>query len=110
MVHLQGVAYSNTRGLRVPHYKIRVHSDTRIEHSADSGLRWVERTNLDPLYAGDNKVDSRRMAGSDGDSGGGVRDFGAVYEYLNEGANHVSLGSVCFNPFKLRKILKKVEL
>ena len=39
-------------------------------------------------------------------AGGGVRDFGAVYEYLNQGANHVSLGSVCFNPFKLRKILK----
>ena len=40
-------------------------------------------------------------------AGGGVSDFGAVYEYLNEGANHVSLGSVCFNPFKLRKILKQ---
>ena len=40
-------------------------------------------------------------------AGGGVSDFGAVYEYLKEGANHVSLGSVCFNPFKLRKILKK---
>ena len=39
-------------------------------------------------------------------AGGGVDDFGAVYEYLKEGANHVSLGSVCFNPFKLRKILK----
>ena len=43
-------------------------------------------------------------------AGGGVDSFGAVYEYLNEGADHVSLGSVCFNPFKLRKILKKVEL
>ena len=42
-------------------------------------------------------------------AGGGVSDFGAVYEYLNEGANHVSLGSVCFNPFKLRKILKNVN-
>ena len=40
-------------------------------------------------------------------AGGGVSDFGAVYEYLNEGANYVSLGSVCFNPFKLRKILKQ---
>ena len=40
-------------------------------------------------------------------AGGGVNDFGGAYEYLNEGANHVSLGSVCFNPFKLRKILKK---
>ena len=43
-------------------------------------------------------------------AGGGVDNFGAVYEYLNEGADHVSLGSVCFNPFKLRKILKKIEL
>ena len=40
-------------------------------------------------------------------AGGGVDSFGAVYEYLKEGADHVSLGSVCFNPFKLRKILKK---
>ena len=39
-------------------------------------------------------------------AGGGVDNFGAVYEYLKEGADHVSLGSVCFNPFKLRKILK----
>ena len=43
-------------------------------------------------------------------AGGGVADFSGVYEYLKEGADHVSLGSVCFNPFKLRKILKKVEL
>jgi len=42
-------------------------------------------------------------------AGGGVNDFGAVYEYLNEGANHVSLGSVCFNPFKLRKLLKDIR-
>mgnify|MGYP000855579401 FL=1 len=42
-------------------------------------------------------------------AGGGVDSFGAVYEYLNEGADHVSLGSVCFNPFKLRKILKNHE-
>ena len=42
-------------------------------------------------------------------AGGGVSDFGAVYEYLNEGANHVSLGSVCFNPFKMRKILKSTD-
>ena len=40
-------------------------------------------------------------------AGGGVDNFGAVYEYLNGGADHVSLGSVCFNPFKLRKILKR---
>ncbi len=41
-------------------------------------------------------------------AGGGVADFSGVYEYLKEGADHVSLGSVCFNPFKLRKILKKI--
>ena len=43
-------------------------------------------------------------------AGGGVRDFGAVCDYLSAGANHVSLGSVCFNPFKLRKLLKTLEL
>jgi hypothetical protein len=37
-------------------------------------------------------------------------DFSGVYEYLKEGADHVSLGSVCFNPLALRKILKKIEL
>ena len=43
-------------------------------------------------------------------AGGGVADFSGVYEYLNRGADHVSLGSVCFNPLALRKILKKIEL
>ena len=39
-------------------------------------------------------------------AGGGVSDFGSVYQYLNSGANHVALGSVCFNWFKMKKILK----
>ena len=43
-------------------------------------------------------------------AGGGVTDFGGVSDYLAAGANHVSLGSVCFNPFKLRKLLRSLEL
>ena len=43
-------------------------------------------------------------------AGGGVSDFGGVSDYLAAGANHVSIGSVCFNPFKLRKLLKSLEL
>ena len=43
-------------------------------------------------------------------AGGGVSDFGSVTDYLSSGANHISLGSVCFNPFKLRKLLKSLEL
>jgi len=43
-------------------------------------------------------------------AGGGVTEFGAVSDYLSAGANHVSIGSVCFNPFKLRKLLKSLEL
>ena len=43
-------------------------------------------------------------------AGGGVNDFGGVSDYLAAGANHVSLGSVCFNPFKLRKLLRSLEL
>ena len=42
-------------------------------------------------------------------AGGGVADFSGVYEYLNGGADHVSLGSVCFNPFKLRKLLRQQQ-
>ena len=38
-------------------------------------------------------------------AGGGVNGFGAVMEYLNAGANHVSVGSFCFNYFKMRKML-----
>ena len=43
-------------------------------------------------------------------AGGGVSDFGSVTNYLSNGADHVSIGSVCFNPFKLRKLLRKLEL
>ena len=43
-------------------------------------------------------------------AGGGVTDFSGVMDYLLAGANHVSLGSVCFNPFKLRKLLKSLEI
>ena len=43
-------------------------------------------------------------------AGGGVSDFGSVTDYLSSGANHISLGSVCFNPFKLRKLLRKLDL
>ena len=43
-------------------------------------------------------------------AGGGVEDLGSVMNYLSNGADHISLGSVCFNPFKLRKLLKSLEL
>ena len=43
-------------------------------------------------------------------AGGGVSDFSGVMEYLLAGANHVSIGSVCFNPFKLRKLLRSLEI
>ena len=43
-------------------------------------------------------------------AGGGVTDFSGVMDYLLAGANHVSLGSVCFNPFKLRKLLKSLTI
>ena len=40
-------------------------------------------------------------------AGGGVDDFRAVYEYMNEGADYIAIGSVCFNWFKMRKLLEK---
>ena len=40
-------------------------------------------------------------------AGGGIKNWQDMYRYLSKGADHVSLGSVCFNPLALRKILKK---
>ena len=42
-------------------------------------------------------------------AGGGVRDLGAVTEYLSAGADHISIGSACFNPFVFRKLLKSIK-
>ena len=38
-------------------------------------------------------------------AGGGVRDFGGVNTYLSEGADHVAIGSLAFNYFKMRNLL-----
>ena len=39
-------------------------------------------------------------------AGGGIQQPSDVSDYLNAGANHISLGSVCFNPWKLKKYSK----
>jgi len=39
-------------------------------------------------------------------AGGGIQHIGHATEYMNAGANHISLGSVCFNPIKLWKLLR----
>ncbi len=39
-------------------------------------------------------------------AGGGIRTEDDVTEYMDAGADHISLGTVCFNPFKLRKLLR----
>ena len=39
-------------------------------------------------------------------AGGGIKTEDDVTEYMDAGANHISLGTVCFNPFKLRKLLR----
>ena len=38
-------------------------------------------------------------------AGGGVRDHQTVYDYLQAGANHISIGTLCFSPIKLWKLL-----
>ena len=42
-------------------------------------------------------------------AGGGIKNWQDMYRYLSKGADHVSLGSVCFNPLALRKIIKGKE-
>jgi dihydroorotate dehydrogenase len=42
-------------------------------------------------------------------AGGGIQHIGHVTEYMNAGANHISLGSVCFHPIKLWKLLRALR-
>ncbi len=42
-------------------------------------------------------------------AGGGIQHIGHVAEYINAGANHVSLGSVCFHPIKTWKLLRALR-
>ena len=41
-------------------------------------------------------------------AGGGIDSFGVASDYLSAGANHLSLGSVCFNPWKTRTLIRKL--
>ena len=41
-------------------------------------------------------------------AGGGIDGIGAASDYLAAGANHLSLGSVCFNPWKARTLVRKL--
>ena len=38
-------------------------------------------------------------------AGGGIDSMEDIQNYANIGADHVSLGTVCFNPLKLRKLV-----
>ena len=42
-------------------------------------------------------------------AGGGISHISHVTEYMAAGANHISIGSVCFNPMKLWKLLKALR-
>ena len=41
-------------------------------------------------------------------AGGGITSFRDIHYYTSAGADDVSLGTVCFHPFKLRKLLKTI--
>ena len=40
-------------------------------------------------------------------AGGGVQNFKDVSLYMSAGSNHISLGSVCFNPRKVKSLIVK---
>ena len=42
-------------------------------------------------------------------AGGGIQHIGHVAEYINTGADHISIGSVCFNPIKTWKLLRALR-
>ena len=38
-------------------------------------------------------------------AGGGVKNFKDVNDYLTFGANHISLGTICFTPRKVKALI-----
>ena len=42
-------------------------------------------------------------------AGGGVKCRKDAQDYLDAGADHVSLGTVCFTPWKIRGIVNEVD-
>ena len=54
---------------------------------------------------------TRKIFGDDIEiiAGGGIQHIGHVTEYINVGANHVSLGSIFFNPLKAWKLLRALK-
>ena len=42
-------------------------------------------------------------------AGGGITSTKDALTYLNAGADHISLGSVCFTPWKIRKIINDIQ-
>ena len=41
-------------------------------------------------------------------AGGGVKTIRDVNDYISAGANHISLGTVCFTPWRVKRIIKNI--
>ena len=39
-------------------------------------------------------------------AGGGVQTEQDVWDYMNAGCDHVSIGTLCFNPFRMKRLLR----
>ena len=42
-------------------------------------------------------------------AGGGIGSANDAFKYIEEGADHISLGSVCFTPWRIKKIINEVS-
>ena len=43
-------------------------------------------------------------------AGGGVTTKEDITEYINEGADHISIGSGWFRPLKMRKLIYEIQI
>tara|TARA_Y100000590_G_scaffold126164_1_gene144230 strand:- start:297 stop:563 length:267 start_codon:yes stop_codon:yes gene_type:complete len=55
------------------------------------------------------KTDFRSYKNIEIIAGGGVTSEETIHEYLQEGANHISIGTGWFRPFKTRKLLNQIQ-
>ena len=55
------------------------------------------------------RTDFRSYKGIEIIAGGGVTSEETIHEYLQEGANHISIGSGWFRPFRTYKLLNQTN-
>ena len=104
MVYLQDTSYISRIQDR-SHYKSRIHADTRFKLDTN-GQGWIERTSNHTPYTKDSEIHKTKYPSVIVIAGGGIYSKDEINMYKDSGADHFSLGTICFTPWKIPSILR----